>query len=126
MPEEYTKLVTALKSLEQAEDEKATPPVMVNLPMAEGNWDVRPNCVSYGMVNLDFETPSLDADNVKQDRAYEGSVDLFSLERSGAGWVKLITDTLSSYCGACWSLNSHTYETETSLFHWEWTFQVVG
>ena len=118
--------MTALKSLEQAEDEKATPPVMVNLPMAEGNWDVRPNSVSYGFVNLDFETPSLDADNVKQDRAYEGSVDLFSLERSGAGWVKLITDTLTSHCGACWSLNSHTYETETSLFHWEWTFQVVG
>ena len=126
MPEEYNSLVTALKSIEQVEDEQAQTPVMVKLPMAEGGWDTRPNKVSYGVVNLDFEASPFDADNVKKDTAYEGSVDLFSLARSGAGWVPLITATLTQYCGAAWSLNSHTYETETSLFHWEWTFQVMG
>ena len=126
MPEEYTSLVTALKSLEQPEDAKAAVPVMVKLPMAEGGWNTRPDVVSYGVVNLDFEVPSLNADGVKTDRGYEGSVDLFSLARSGAGWVELITATLTEYCGASWSLNSHTYETETSLFHWEWTFEVMG
>ena len=38
--------------------------------------------------------------------------------------VGLITDTLTEHCGASWSLNSHTYERETGLFHWEWTFEV--
>lgn len=126
MPEEYNTLVTALKNIEQVEDAQAQTPVMVKLPMAEGGWDTRPNKVSYGVVNLDFEAPAFDADSVKKDTAYEGSVDLFSLARNGAGWVPLITATLTQYCGAAWSLNSHTYETETSLFHWEWTFQVMG
>lgn len=126
MPDGYTSLVAALKNLEQVEDAQAAKPVMVKLPMAEGGWDTRPNSVSYGVVNLDFEAPSFDADNAKTDRAFEGSVDLFSLARSGAGWVDLITATLTTNCGASWSLNSHTYETETSLFHWEWTFQVMG
>lgn len=126
MPDEYLTLVTALKNLTQVEDLQAENPTTVILPMAEGGWNTRPDVVSYGVVNLDFEVPSLDADGVKTDRGYEGSVDLFSLARSGAGWVDLITGTLTQYCGASWSLNSHTYETETSLFHWEWTFQVMG
>ena len=35
MFEEYNALVTALKTLEQAEDPQAAKPVMVTLPMAE-------------------------------------------------------------------------------------------
>ena len=26
--------------------------------------------------------------------------------------------------GSCWELNSHQYERDTGLFHWEWTFEV--
>jgi len=121
MPEEYTSLVTALKSLTQGED-----PDVNTLPMAEDEWYTRPDTVSYGIVTMDFEVPSLNADGVKADRAFEGSVHLFSMVRNGSGWVALITAVLEEHCGACWDLNSHTYERETGLFHWEWTFQVMG
>ena len=118
---EYESLVYALKNLTQGEE-----PNTVTLPVEEYGWDVRPETVSYGVVQLDFEATGLDADGVKADRAFEGSVDLFSMVKSGAGWVDEITKTLTNICGACWSLNSHTYERETSLFHWEWTFSVMG
>lgn len=126
MPEEYTKLVAALKNLQQVEDLTAEPPVMVTLPMAEDGWDTRPDVVSYGEVQLDFEADNLTGDDLKQSISYEGSVDLYSMVRSGAGWVELITQTLTEHCRAAWSLNYHTYERETALFHWEWAFQVEG
>ncbi len=121
MPTEYTNLVTALKALTQGES-----PNLVRLPMAEDDWNTRPETVSYGIVSLDFEADALRGDNIKVATAYEGSVDLFSLQRSGAGWVELITETLTEHCEGCWSLNSHQYERETGLFHWEWVFQVEG
>ena len=121
MPEEYTALVTALKALTQGEA-----PNTATLPMAEDDWNTRPDTVSYGTVRLDFEVDALTGDNRKVATAYEGSVDLYSLQRDGAGWVQLITDALTEYCDGCWSLNHHTYERETNLFHWEWAFQVEG
>jgi len=126
MPEEYTNLVAALKALQQAEDPTAEPPVMVTLAMAEDEWYTRPETVSYGTVRLDFEADALHGDNIKTATAYEGSVDLFSMVRSGAGWVELICQTLTTYCDGCWSLNYHTYERDTGLYHWEWSFQVEG
>ena len=110
MPTEYTNLVTALKALSQGEK-----PNEVKLPMAEDEWTTRPETVSYGIVSLDFEVDALRGDNVKQCTAYEGSVDLYSLNRDGAGWVPLITATLTDYCEGAWSLNNHTYERETGL-----------
>ena len=121
MPEEYTALVTALKALTQGEA-----PNTVTLPMAEDDWNTRPDTVSYGTVRLDFEVDALTGDNRKVATAYEGSVDLYSLQRDGAGWIQLITAVLTEYCESCWSLNAHMYEHDTGLFHWEWAFQVEG
>ena len=118
---QYQSLVTALKGLTQGEA-----PAEITLPRAEDEWNTRPDSESYGIVQLDFEAGALNADNRKADVSWEGSVDLFSRARSGAGWVPLITGTLETYCDACWSLNSHTYERDTGLFHWEWTFEVIG
>ena len=122
MPEEYTALVTALKALTQGE----SPAQVVTLPMAEDDWNTRPDTVSYGTVRLDFEVDALTGDNRKVATAFEGSVDLYSLQRDGAGWVELITAALTEHCESCWSLNHHTYERDTGLFHWEWAFQVEG
>ena len=119
MPEEYTNMVTALKALTQGEE-----PNTVTLPMAEDEWNTRPDTVSYGIVLLQYEADALRGDNRKHDTAYSGSVHLFSLKRDGAGWVPLICGTLTEYCDGAWSLNHHTYERETGLFHWEWAFQV--
>lgn len=121
MPEDYTNIVKALKALKQGEK-----PNQTVLPMAEDEWKTRPGVVSYGMVMLDYEVAALYGDNVKKATAYSGSVHLFSKNRDGAGWVELITGTLTEHCEGCWSLNHYTYERETKLFHWEWTFQVEG
>ena len=121
MPTEYTNLVTALKALTQGES-----PNLVRLPMAEDDWNTRPETVSYGTEALDFEADALRGDNLKVATAYEGSVDLYSLQRDGAGWVELITATLTEHCEGAWSLNAHMYERNTGLFHWEWVFQVEG
>ena len=126
MPEEYTSLVEALKALTQAEDPNAENPVTVTLPMAEDEWYTRPDTVSYGTVSLDFEVDALRGDDRKVATAYEGSVDLFSMVKNGAGWVELITRTLTEHCGGAWSLNYHTFERDAGLFHWEWAFQVEG
>ena len=122
MPEEYTALVTALKNITQG----TSPDPVVKLPMAEDEWNTRPDTVSYGIVLLQYEVDALRGDNRKLDTAYSGSVHLFSLLRNGAGWVPLICSTLTEYCESAWSLNHHTYERDTGLFHWEWAFQIEG
>ena len=121
MPDEYTALVTALKALTQEDDGQTC-----YLPMAEDGWATRPETVSYGIVSLDFEADALTGDDQKKSTAYEGSVDLYSLVRSGAGWVDMIMATLTECCGANWHLNHHAHENDTGLFHWEWAFQVEG
>ena len=121
MPEEYTTLVTALKALTQGES-----PNTVTLPMAENEWNTRPDTESYGIVSLDFEVDALRGDDIKVATAYEGSVDLYSRKKDGAGWIPLITDTLTEYCDGAWSLNSFQYERENGIFHWEWIFEVEG
>lgn len=118
MPEEYLSLVTALKALSQ--------PGTDVLPVAENGWSTRPTSDSYGIVQLDFEADALHGDDVKVAEAYEGSFDLYSLSKTGAGWLPYIRSTLTTYCGGCWRLNHHAYEHSTKLFHWEWVFQVEG
>lgn len=128
MPDEYNALVADLKTLEQPLDAGTTEedPEMVTLPMAEDEWNTRPDTVSYGIVNLDFEADAFYGDNRKIAAAYEGSVDLYSLVRNGAGWIPLIRAALTRHCDGAWRLNHHTFERETGLFHWEWVFQVEG
>ena len=119
MPTEYTQLVAALKALTQGET-----PNTVTLPMAENEWNTRPDADSYGIVALDFEADALHGDDIKCATAYEGSVDLFSRKKDGDGWIPLIRETLTAHCDGAWELNSFQYERETGLFHWEWRFQV--
>ena len=119
MPDEYTALVAAMKALEQGEGTNT-----VTLPVAENEWNTRPDTESYGIIALEFETDALHGDNLKQVTAYEGSVDLYSRRKDGAGWVPLIRAALTEHCEGAWSMNTHTYERETGLFHWEWVFQV--
>ena len=115
MPEEYAALVEAMKGLTQDD---------VTLPVAENEWNTRPDMESYGTIACEFEADALNGDNAKLDAAYEGSVDLYSRKKDGAGWIPLIRRALAEHCESAWHLNSHNYERETGLFHWEWVFQV--
>lgn len=117
MPDEYLALVNALKSISQGGE---------CLPVAENGWSTSPNQDSYGIVQLDFEADAMDGDDRKVAEAYEGSFDLYSLSKTGDGWIPYVRSTLTAYCGGCWRLNLHTYETGSRLFHWEWVFQIEG
>ena len=121
---DYERLVAAMKALSQ-EPATTSEPAEV-LPVAENGWNTRPDADSYGVIALEFEADALRGDDLKVATAWEGSVDLYSRDKHGSGWVDLITGTLTEYCDGCWSLESHQYENETRLFHWEWTFQVEG
>ncbi|MBO5682251.1 MAG: hypothetical protein J6T08_11140 [Lentisphaeria bacterium] len=112
MPEEYTALVAALKSLD--------------IPFAENGWTSRPKVNTYGIVAMDFEADALRGDNHKLITAYSGSVDLFSYDRGGDDMPEAIAEILETCCEGAWSLNSHTWEPSTRLFHWEWTFETEG
>lgn len=117
MPDEYTALAEAMKAL--AQDDHV-------LPVAEDGWNTRPDAESYGIIALEFEPDSLDGDDGKRVRAYEGSADLYSRSKTGAGWIPLIEGLLAERTGSCWRLNHHAHERETGLYHWEWVFQVEG
>ena len=56
MPEEYEALVAAMKAITQEN---------VTLPVAEYDWNTRPNADSYGTIALEFEADALEGDNIK-------------------------------------------------------------
>lgn len=120
MSKKYEDLAAALKNLEQTENGGT-----YRLPMAEDEWNTRPDTVSYGFFSWDFEENRLEGNDRKLDRSYDGTVDLFSMAKSGAGWVPLIEETLTEHCGPAWELNSHQFERETGLTHWEWVFRIA-
>ena len=124
MPENYEALLADMKALTQ---EPATTSEQAEvLPVEEDGWDTRPDAESYGEIAFEFEADHFDGDDVKVARAFEGSMDLYSKKRDGAGWVQLIEQTLTAHCGCNWILNYHGFERATALSHWEWAFQVEG
>lgn len=109
MPSEYEELVAALK--------------LLSVPFAEYGWKNRPEG-AYGVVQLEMEAGSLDGDGLKQDRAWEGAVDLFYPKLSDrSDLIDEVEETLEAVCGASWYMNSTQYENSTGLFHVEWVFQ---
>ena len=123
MPEEYLALVAAMKALTK---EATTSEQAVTLKVAEDGWDTRPDAESYGIISLEFEAGHMDGDNRKQHRAYEGSIDLYSRNKHGNGWVQLIEQVLTEHCDSTWSMNRPGYESNTKLYHFEWIFQIEG
>ena len=123
MLNQFNALVTAMKALNKAATTSEPDNI---LPVAENEWNTRPDAESYGQIMYEFEAGMLEGDNLKQDRAYEGSMDLYSRKKDGDGWIPLIEKVLSEHCESCWMLNYHTKEAGTNLFRWEWTFQIEG
>ena len=112
MPSEYEALVAALK--------------LTEIPFAEYGWKKPPDSSAYGVVSLDFEAGTFDGDGAKQDRAYEGSVDLFYQKLANrAELMEAVEETLTEILGNSWELNSIQHETNPDLFHVEWVFQCV-
>lgn len=96
--------------------------VIRNVSFTEYEWDTRPNG-NHGTVQLDFEAANDNGDDVKQDRAWEGSVDLFTKGRE-MEIVAAVERVLESVCSGSWYLNSEQYERGTGLIHREYVFQI--
>lgn len=88
----------------------------------EYEWKTRPNG-NHGTVQLDFEAANDNGDDQKIDRAWEGSVDLFTHGREMM-IVAAVETALESVCSGSWYLNSEQYERETGLVHREYVFQI--
>ena len=111
MPSEYEAFVAALK--------------LTSTPVAEYGWKTRPEG-AYGVVQLDFESGSMNADGEKQDRSWEGSLDLFYPKLTDRDdLIDATEEILTEIFGASWYLNSTQYETGTGLFHVEWVFDAL-
>ena len=89
---------------------------------AEYEWKTRPNG-NFGTVQIDFEAEIDDGDDCKQDRAWEGSVDLFTRGKEMM-IVAAVESALETVCEGSWYLNSEQYERETGLIHREFVFQL--
>ena len=105
----FDTLVTLLKAIK-------------NVQFTEYEWKTRPNG-NFGTVQLDFEAEVSEGDDTKQDRAWEGSADLFThgKEMQVAADVETALETV---CEGSWYLNSEQYERDTGLIHREYVFQL--
>lgn len=88
----------------------------------EYEWKTRP-AGDFGTVKLDFEAEDDIGDDRHQDRAWEGSVDLFTHTKAMMT-VAAVESALETVCGGSWYLNSEQYERETGLIHREFVFQI--
>ena len=93
-----------------------------NVAFTEYEWKTRPNG-NFGTVQLDFEAEDDDGDDTKQDRAWEGSVDLYTRGKEMM-IVAAVESVLETVCEGSWYLNSEQHEHETGLIHREFVFQI--
>ena len=93
-----------------------------NVQFTEYEWKTRPDG-NFGTVQLDFEAETDNGDDGKQDRAWEGSVDLFTHGKEMM-IVSAVETALETVCEGSWYLNSEQYEHETGLVHREFVFQL--
>lgn len=93
-----------------------------NVQFAEYEWKTRP-AGNFGTVQIDFEVDDDNGDDGHQDRAFEGSVDLFTHGKEMLT-VAAVESALETVCGGSWYLNSEQYEHETGLVHREFVFQI--
>lgn len=92
------------------------------LSVAEYEWKTRP-AGNFCTVQLDFEAEDDNGDDSKVDRAWEGSVDLYTHGKEMM-LVAAVETALESVCEGSWYLNSEQYENKTGLVHREFVFQI--
>lgn len=88
----------------------------------EYEFKTRPNS-NHGTVQIDFEVSEDTGDDAKQDRAFEGSLDLFTYGKEMM-IVAAVETVLETHCSGSWYLNSEQYEHETGIIHREFVFQI--
>lgn len=93
-----------------------------SIPMREHEWATRPQG-QYGVFQLDFEVSDDNGDDLHQDRAWEGSIDLYTKGADATVYAEIET-ILNTYCDGCWYVNLSTVDDATRLLHREYVFEV--
>ena len=93
-----------------------------NVKFAEYAWKTRP-AGNFGTWQIDYEAEKDTGNDGTIDRAFEGSVDLYTY---GKEWLiaAAVETALETVCAGSWYLNSEQYEQDTGLLHREFVFQL--
>ena len=94
------------------------------IPFAEYQWSTRP-AGDFGVVQLERSVATIEGDNEIQERAYEGSVDLYMQGRDN-NKIALVEQVLRDICGGAFVLSAIIFDEDTGLLHYEWVFQLEG
>ena len=105
----YDELVRELQAIE-------------GVQFAEHEWKTRP-AGNHGTVKLDFEAEDDNGDDCHQDRAWEGSVDMYTHGKEMM-IAAAVESVLENVCEGAWYMNSEQYERDTGLVHREFVFQI--
>ena len=90
------------------------------IAFTEYEWDTRP-AGNHGTVQLDFMANGDRGDDLHQDQAWEGSVDVWTNGR-GDDIAAEVEGILETYCEGAWELNS--IQADNRKLHREYTFQI--
>ena len=74
-------------------------------------------------MQLDFEAEDDNGDDCHQDRAWEGSVDMYTHGKEMM-IAAAVESVLENVCEGAWYMNSEQYERDTGLVHREFVFQI--
>lgn len=93
------------------------------VPLAEYEWATRPKG-DHGVFQIDFDASNDTGDDLHQDTAKEGSLDVYTQGRKPTVWAA-IEEILTEYCEASWYLSYEGIDQETRLLRREYIFQTV-
>ncbi len=93
------------------------------IPWAEDQWFPRPPNDDYIVVSLEGDGATLDGDDLHQERAATGTVDLY-LHTPNRAKEALVEAALTTICEGAWQMNSRQRETNPHLIHVEYVFDL--
>lgn len=94
---------------------------MESIPMAEYEWNTRPEG-DHGVFRIDFHRHD-HGDDLHQDEVREGSIDLYTRGNKPDIWAE-VESILEEHCEGAWEMNMQTVDRPTRLLHREYVFQL--
>ena len=92
------------------------------IQFCEYEWATRP-AGNHGTYRIDFDASTDSGDDHSQDRAIEGSVDLWTRGRC-QDIAAAVEEALETVCGASWEKTVQEPDPETHLLRREYVFQM--
>lgn len=93
------------------------------IPWAEDQWFPRPPETDYIVVSLEGNGDIMNGDDLHQEEAVTGSVDLY-MHKPDKAKEALVKSALTAVCEGAWQENSRQRETNPHLIHIEYVFEL--